>query len=145
MGNSGLGVKISNWSDGNRTIEALQAARGKVIQTITMKAADDRGVYADSLILGFNDSALEMWDDGQSCCETRYMHTDDDLTGFLGAEFRNIEVRDAPNRDDESEEHEVQFLLVHTSLGTFTIETHNIHNGYYGGFSVVARTVENSV
>jgi len=33
--------------------------------------------------------------------------------------------------------HEVQFVLITTSLGVFTMATHNIHNGYYSGFSVV--------
>jgi hypothetical protein len=32
--------------------------------------------------------------------------------------------------------HEVQFLRVSTDAGTIVCETHNEHNGYYGGFNV---------
>ena len=34
--------------------------------------------------------------------------------------------------------HEVQFLNIETSLGIITFETHNEHNGYYGGFYIKA-------
>ena len=38
--------------------------------------------------------------------------------------------------EDEYEVHEVQFLKIRTSNGDITFETHNIHNGYYGGFYI---------
>jgi hypothetical protein len=41
--------------------------------------------------------------------------------------------------DDSGEEHEAQFLIVHTNRGDFTMVSHNIHNGYYGGFAIQAR------
>ena len=52
----------------------------------------------------------------------------------------SIELRDAPNVEDDEygNVHEVQFLVVTTSKGAFTIETHNEHNGYYGGFFIEA-------
>jgi hypothetical protein len=35
--------------------------------------------------------------------------------------------------------HETQFLIVDTTKGSFTIVNHNEHNGYYGGFGLVAQ------
>ncbi len=84
-----------------------------------------------------------MFDGGQDCCEHRYMHSDDDIQSFVGGTLIDAEIREVPNREDGyGDVHEVQFLIVTTSKGAFTIETHNEHNGYYGGFWVVARMVE---
>jgi hypothetical protein len=92
------------------------------------------------LVIDFIDSTgIVLFDDGRSCCENRYVHTDDDLAAFTGAVFLGCEIREASNVPDEYGDHEVQFLLVHTSLGVVTIETHNEHNGYYGGFYLRAR------
>ncbi len=96
------------------------------------------------LTIRFSDGmALCLADDMRLCCECRYMHTDDDLSEAVGGVLHGIEVRDAPSgADDDSDHvHEVQFLVVMTSNGTFTVCTHNEHNGYYGGISVVARRV----
>lgn len=38
--------------------------------------------------------------------------------------------------------HEVQFLHVKTSKGSFAVSNHNEHNGYYGGFNVEASLEE---
>ena len=51
----------------------------------------------------------------------------------------DAEIREAPNEPDEYGDHEVQFLLVNTSIGTFTVASHNEHNGYYGGFDIVIK------
>ncbi len=112
----------------------LAAAAGKEIRSASVNAvATDIGrleiVFADG-------TGIAISDEGQSCCENRYMVCDDDLAYFTGATFIDAEVRDAPDVDDGSECHEVQFLLVHTSKGEFTVATHNEHNGYYGGFSI---------
>ena len=88
------------------------------------------------LKLYFEKDCLEIWDDGQICYESRYLHTDDDLPYYIGAVFLGLEQADAPNIQDEWGEHEVSFLKVKTSKGVFTVETHNEHNGYYSGFWV---------
>lgn len=102
----------------------------------------------DKLTLAFGwRGSLVLEDVGQSCCENRYMTTDDKLDEFLGATFLGFEIKDAPNEKAESEhgwssnEHEVQFLEVKTSKGSFTVKSHNEHNGYYGGFDIEARWV----
>lgn len=133
----GLGVLVNRLHGNAETVEAHKTAISKVISEAAMKD--------NELHLHFTDgTGIRVWDDGQSCCETRYMTTDDDLPAFVGATFTGLELRDAPNRTDEDsyEEHEVQFLLVNTSKGVFTLETHNEHNGYYGGFAVEVRALE---
>lgn len=80
-------------------------------------------------------SVVNLQDDGQSCCERRYMTCDDDLQYYIGADYYGWEVRNSnEGGDSDYDVHEVQFLLVNTSRGTFTTANHNIHNGYYGGF-----------
>lgn len=75
-------------------------------------------------------------DDGQSCCESRYMSSDDDPAHYVGATFLGVEVVDAPGVEDGYEHHDCQFLNALTDRGTFQAVNHNEHNGYYGGFSV---------
>jgi len=117
-------------TDGDReTAEVSQKAAGKKITKLELAS--------DKLIFTFADgSMIKLWDDGQSCCEKRYMHTDDDLPYYIGSRLLDIEIRDAPDVPDEYDYHEVQFLLVTTSKGVFTMVTHNEHNGWYGGFSI---------
>ena len=93
--------------------------------------------------MGFEDGSSVTLRNAQFCCEQRFMRTDDDLADGIGAILLGIEVRNAPTewtddeRDHESATHEVQFLTIITDNGTFTVSNHNIHNGYYGGFSII--------
>lgn len=117
---------------GNRkSVEAFSGCLGKTIAAL--KLSDD-----DALHFVFTDgSKLKISDEGQSCCENRYMSTDDDLSEFIGAKLLGAAIKDAPDVDDyEWGLHEVQFLEVKTDRGVFTMASHNEHNGYYGGFSV---------
>ena len=128
----GVGVLI-NRLDGNReTVDTHTAMVGKVIERVYMESDVLHFVFAD----GYRAKA---WDDGQSCCENRYMMTDDNLDDFAGATLLGLELREGSTTEDEYETHETQFLLVNTSIGTFTMCTHNEHNGYYGGFTVELR------
>lgn len=98
----------------------------------------------DRLLLSFTDgSSLCFVDDGQTCCECRYMRTDDDLDGFVGAQFLSAQIKDAPGMpDDDGNVHEVQFLEIQTSKGCLTLSSHNEHNGCYSGFDVRAHYKE---
>ena len=93
------------------------------------------------LIIHLNDgSQFQIEDNLQQCCEYRYMTTDDKLTDFVGADLINIEIRDTGMYGDAGFGYDnISFLLVTTSLGVFTIENHNEHNGYYGGFNIIVR------
>jgi len=112
--------------------DALDPYYGREIAAIKL----DKSAYPDGvLFLRFTDGAgVKIYDDGRSCCEERYMHTDDELGDFIGATLLGAEIKSAPTQQGDWETHEMQFLHVTTSKGIFTVETHNKHNGYYGGF-----------
>lgn len=84
---------------------------------------------------------LVLEDKGQNCCENRYMTCDDDLWTYAGAKLVDVELRDAPSSSSEGDVHEIQFLVVKTTKGDIVCQTHNEHNGYYGGFCVEASVV----
>ena len=110
------------------------SAMGKEIRELTLTE--------DELVFTFtDDTKIKLWDAGQQCCEHRYMHSDDDLRAFIGAKLLTAEVKDAPDIEIGYDVHEVAFLVVGTSLGVFTVETHNEHNGYYGGFAVCCAAI----
>ena len=99
----------------------------------------------DSLLITFDyGGIMAISDDGQSCCENRYMTCDDDLSGFEGSRLVDVSVREAEDvkDDDNCDVHEVAFLVVRTTKGDITACTHNEHNGYYGGFAIVAKMVQ---
>lgn len=93
---------------------------------------------SDSIILTFSDGvSIEISDNGQSCCESRYMTIEDDLEGLVGKTLRAIEVKDASGPYDEyGGFHEVAFLEIQTEDGMVGCSFHNEHNGYYGGFGL---------
>jgi len=132
MSNLGFGVMIHQlFGDNRRSAEVLLRAIGKTITALHL--GNDNALHFE-----FEDCyKMKLFDDGQSCCESRYMTTDDNLAYFVGAELMDVEVREAPTVVGEyGEEHEVQFLVITTSKGCFTMESHNEHNGYYGGFAI---------
>lgn len=103
-----------------------------------MKIIRSLSIEDNELIIKFKkENKIILHDAGQSCCETRYMTCDDNLDYYVGAEYYDWEVRDAPNIQDDCEVHNVQFLIINTSRGSFTVANHNEHNGYYGGFNIV--------
>lgn len=127
---AGLGVMLRQMAGNADSVAALTGAIGKTIASVDLKD--------DGLCLRFTDgSGIRFADEGQSCCEHRYMRTDDELSYYVGAELRGAELRDAPSSTDgTSDAHDVQFLAIQTDRGEFVMSSHNEHNGYYGGFSV---------
>jgi hypothetical protein len=115
------------------SVNAFRNALNKKITALSLG-------YDDALHFTFEDGyKMRLFDDGQSCCESRYMRTDDDLDWYVGSVLLGAEIREAPDiADDDSNVHEVQFLVVETDKGSFTLSSHNEHNGYYGGFSIRA-------
>jgi hypothetical protein len=113
--------------------DAAKACRGKIIKSIK--------VENDELTIDFRDGVtLTLWDDASYCCERRYMTCDDELHYWEGLAFIGYCVANGPDlSDDNYEQHDCQFLIVDTFLGSFTVANHNEHNGYYGGFSVAEK------
>lgn len=141
MSQLGMKVLIKKLLGGStKSIATWTAAMGKKI--VDLRLLPD----TNALYFTFDDgSQMKVYDDGQSCCEKRYMATDDLLADFIGATLVSAELLDGPTTDDEDEEHDTQFLRIKTSVGDFTMVNHNIHNGYYGGFWIVAEPVEYEV
>lgn len=82
-------------------------------------------------------NTIAIWDSGQSCCESRYMTTDDDIQSLVGHKLTRIEAKPGPDAQGEyGEEHEQVFVEIGTDKGFVTIVNHNEHNGYYGGFGL---------
>lgn len=134
MSQLGFSVMLNMLMGGDRGASKLQASLNKKIAKLELQSGDP-----DRLYFEFEDGEnMSLRDDGQSCCEHRYMTTDDDLPHYVGAELLGIEVADGPDAEDEYGEcHEQQFLRINTSKGVLVVVTHNEHNGYYGGFSLV--------
>jgi hypothetical protein len=128
------------------TKSVIKHHNSQVIKNISI-IGDDK-IFVD--FLDFDNMIIR--DDGQQCCEARYITTDDDLMAFVGARFIGIRLLSAPNGkapdsdlrtdDDGPVYHEVQFLIIDTTYGCIVFETHNEHNGYYGGFDIVAENTE---
>jgi hypothetical protein len=133
----GIGVIISELSGNEETVSAYKQSLGKAITKVWL--GEDNALH-----LRFTDSAgIRVLDNGQSCCEERYMRTDDDLSHFVGARFTGAELKPAtfaPSENEWDEPHEIQFLEIHTDRGSFTMANHNVHNGYYGGFAIEIQT-----
>jgi hypothetical protein len=101
-----------------------------------------------SCVLTFDDgSRLELFDFGQSCCERRYMSTDDNPADIIGARLLDVVESDgngyivpdpAPDDYGFSDCHDVAFVRITTTNGPLVLVNHNEHNGYYGGFGLVA-------
>lgn len=91
----------------------------------------------NALILTFQDGvAIKIFDEGQQCCESRYLTTDDDVSTLAGRPLTRIEKKPGPETGDEYSVHEMCFVEVSTDVGFVTLTNHNEHNGYYGGFGV---------
>lgn len=128
----GLGVMIKSLGGNEKTVKSIQASLGKKITKLYL---------GEALEMTFEDgSKMFLTDEGQSCCEHRYMSTDDTLSEYEDSTFQDVELKNGPSVDDEEGYgvHDVQFLDIKTSKGIFTISSHNEHNGYYGGFYIEA-------
>ena len=109
---------------------------GQQIMSIDL-ARDNPSTLPLVLVIAFMDGmVLRVWDRDQTCCEERYMTAESDMSSdVVGAVFLGIDILDVPSPDRYNE---VQFLHVRTDRSVFVFSTHNIHNGCYEGFDVVA-------
>lgn len=130
----GLGVMIRHLAGNESSVQAYRGALGKTIAEATLEDSVLTLQFADGTGIAFKD-------EGQSCCEHRYMRTDDELVSFFGATFDGAEIKEAPPVEGEYGSHEVQFLEIRTSKGALTMASHNEHNGYYGGFAIEVSAV----
>lgn len=108
----------------------IRKAQGKVIDIIEFT---DKKV-----IIKFEDKTkITIFDDGQSCCEYRYLTTDDNVISLCGAKFHSVNIKDATQTKLNGGLHEIQFLEIQTfDKGSITFAAHNENNGYYCGFNM---------
>lgn len=134
----GMGVMLQMLGGNEDSVNALRSVIGKTIDSIELRTHNDE----DSIFITTKEGEqIRLYDGGQSCCESRYARTDDDLSYHVGATIVNFETRAAAEvakGEDDYGEHEIEFLLIITSKGVITVANHNEHNGYYGGFYVKA-------
>lgn len=89
------------------------------------------------LVLTFEDGRkIAIWDAGQSCCESRYMTTDDNVSSLVGHTLQRIEAKEVPTAESDDDCHEQIFVEIGTDQGCITLVNHNEHNGWYGGFDL---------
>jgi hypothetical protein len=130
----GLGALIHHLGGGSEN--SADKYYGRKIHRASFDAENDR------VILSFEDGVIiSIFDNGQSCCESRYMVCEDDLSTLNGKTLRAIEVVEGPDAEmtdkDSDNYHEICFLEIKTNEGPIvTFSTHNEHNGYYGGFGL---------
>lgn len=122
---------LSELSGNKDSVDAFNRAIGMTIVALSITDSE--------LVFTFDDgSKMELYDDAQSCCEHRYMSTDDDLSYYVGSKLMSAATQSGPSIE-ACEYHDTEFLIVTTSVGSFTVVNHNEHNGYYGGFAMRAR------
>ena len=132
MSRLGMGVMLQSLGGNKETVETIKESLGKQIKSIE--------IIEDGLNIQFDDkTGVRLFDDGQSCCEHRYMNSDDDLTYYKDSKLMDFELSDVIEEEKGDDVKESQFLKVKTNKGDFTIANYNEHNGYYGGFHIVAR------
>lgn len=113
----------------------------KILSKNLNKRITEIQLAGDALSIKFDDNTgIKLCDDSQQCCEHRYMNTDDDLSFYTDSVFTGIEIGECLEEiKGDFEVVECQFLKVNTSKGTFTVANYNEHNGYYGGFDIIAK------
>lgn len=112
-----------------KMLDILTSCYGRIIKNIVL--------ISNQLIFTFNDdSRLILLDDGNQCCEERFLTTDDDLSMFIGDQLVSIIEKDFLEKHDTGETAECLILEVQTNKGFFSFQCHNIHNGYYSGFNL---------
>lgn len=128
-----MGVLLGILGGNESSVKDFVRGVGRTITELTID--EDTGLH-----FAFDDGyKMKLFDDGHICCEHRYMTTDDNLADFIGSQLLTAAVNDGPTiKDEYGYPHAMMFLVVTTSIGVFTCETHNEHNGYYGVFLIRA-------
>lgn len=133
--NTGFGVMVHQLSGGSD--RSASDYYGRKITAIELKDDD-----VNTLNITFEDGVeIIISDQGQSCCEQRYMRTDDDPEHLVGGILTDVSLKYAEEKTEEEEDdweetHEICFLELVTTRGSMIFANHNEHNGYYGGFAM---------
>lgn len=99
-----------------------------------------KNIYCDrdKLTIEFEKGIVYITDNDYSCCESRYMHSDDNLASLIGNRFVDVFLKGDSTEyceDDIEEVIENLFLEIKTDKDSAILTMYNSHNGYYGGFN----------
>jgi hypothetical protein len=104
-----------------------------------------RGVqFFDSKILLFFEDCVVSIVDQQSCCETRYFHTDYNIADLVGKVLNRIEQKDTVcGKDDGTHGNVIDVIFLEIQAGTECVSfaAYNRHNGYYGSVNIEIKVV----
>jgi hypothetical protein len=92
-------------------------------------------------LFGEDGKGVAIRDEGQQCCERRFLTCSDDLQTFVGANLLQVELKNFSYTPRGDEGEDMGFVEMLTDKGAITLETHNEHNGYYGGFDMCIREI----
>lgn len=82
--------------------------------------------------------------DSITCCEKRYFVMEELSFSIIGHKILDLEILPAKIVTEESGfTHEINFLKIDTTNGSFRINAHNESNGYYTGFNLIIEVREN--
>lgn len=122
----------------NSLDEIAAVVKRQTITSLTIVEASEEEMTKIHISLA-DTSMLEIYDIGDDGGAYRYITTDDDLSVFIGAEVYVVILKEYKEKDgDHGDIIEIQFLEIVTNIGPITFVCHNEHNGWYGGFNVVA-------
>ena len=112
---------------------------GRKITKAVLNEKELRLTFEDGVVITLTDEA-------QSCCEERYITCDDDVTSLVGGRLVKIEAKDSGEKVGEyGDTHEWIFIEVATDQIPITLQTHNEHNGYYGGFGLSIKEIKTGI
>lgn len=134
-----LDEDLLGWSGVGTTPAVLESLIGETIDSIDVTDTDI--LIHTGASHGTQGVRTLITDDGQSCCESRYLTCDDDLDTFRLGRIVKIELVSVPDIEDDGDHHECAFFKIDTTKGPITVRTHNEHNGYYGGFCIRASRI----
>lgn len=135
MSQLGLGVMLRSLCGNEENVNAFTSSLNK---TITAIDTDDENLW-----LTFDDGTrLRFYDDGQSCCEKRWMEPQANYDPLLGSKLLGGEMKQLDELPDEYGNHELCELSITTDKGAICSKFHNEHNGYYGGFYITTSLVK---
>lgn len=94
--------------------------------------------FESKIILFFTDYIVAI-EDKQSCCETRYFHTDDNIADLIGKHLNRIEQKNTVyGKDDDTYGNvtAITFLEIQAGTDCVSFAAYNRHNGYYGSVNI---------
>ena len=98
--------------------EGFEGLEGMEVSAVT--------VGEEHAVIMCGEVGVRITDEGQDCCESRYITTDDDPARLIGSRLASItsgEVKEADGMDDEC--HDIVFVTIRTDTAELVLQSHN--------------------